>query len=341
MSAPLCCNSASCWHGRRRVSPLRLMGLAADQVQAGDAVTALLLAREGLPCRFAPEPDRPVVAGFWPVLHDALVAQREILVLRGHEAALTSAGFSADGTRIVTGSCDGTARVWRADGSGEPAWSCAVTRASVCGRPGSARTATRDGHRVARTGRRELWGGGRREGRARGPARPRGARSGRPGSGPDGTRMVTASRGRDGASSGGPTAAASPCRPARPRERGAVRRVQPGRDPDSHRLQGRNGAGVDGSGEPLVLRGHGGRGHLGRVQPRRDQDRQHRLGRQDARAWRADGDGRARDRVRPESRVMFSYTLGPVGTRIVTASWDGWRGCGGSRQLVFARASFA
>ena len=63
---------------------LRLMGLAAEQVTAGDPVTALLLAREGLPGRFTPEPDRPVVAGFWPVLHDALAAQREILVLRGH-----------------------------------------------------------------------------------------------------------------------------------------------------------------------------------------------------------------------------------------------------------------
>ena len=28
--------------------------------------------------------------------------------------------FSPDGTRVVTASDDGTARVWRADGSGEP-----------------------------------------------------------------------------------------------------------------------------------------------------------------------------------------------------------------------------
>jgi WD40 repeat protein len=75
-------------------------------------VTALLLAREVLPGRFAPEPDRPVVAGFWPVLHDALVAPREILVLRGHEDRVVSAGFSPDGTRIVTASSDNTARVW-------------------------------------------------------------------------------------------------------------------------------------------------------------------------------------------------------------------------------------
>jgi hypothetical protein len=96
------------------------MGLTADQTKAGDPVTAMLLAREGLPDTFAPVPDRPVVAGFWPVLHDALAAQREILILRGHEGWVTSAGFSPDGTRIVTASGDNTARVWMADGRGEP-----------------------------------------------------------------------------------------------------------------------------------------------------------------------------------------------------------------------------
>src|SRR5215203_2522070 len=49
-----------------------------------------------------------------------LAAQREILILRGHEGAVFSAGFSPDGTRIVTASYDNTARVWMADGSGEP-----------------------------------------------------------------------------------------------------------------------------------------------------------------------------------------------------------------------------
>ena len=36
------------------------------------------------------------------------------VVLRGHQRALTSAEFSRDGTRVVTGSFDGTARVWDA-----------------------------------------------------------------------------------------------------------------------------------------------------------------------------------------------------------------------------------
>jgi WD40 repeat protein len=41
-------------------------------------------------------------------------------VLRGHEDWLTSAAFSPDGARVLTTSLDHTARVWRADGKGEP-----------------------------------------------------------------------------------------------------------------------------------------------------------------------------------------------------------------------------
>ena len=37
-----------------------------------------------------------------------------------HEGKVSYAAFSPDGTRIVTASDDGTARVWRADGQGEP-----------------------------------------------------------------------------------------------------------------------------------------------------------------------------------------------------------------------------
>jgi len=63
--------------------------------------------------------NRPAVAGFWPAPLDALATQREVLVLRGHEGAVWSAGFSPDGTRIVTGSDDRTARVWFSDGRGQ------------------------------------------------------------------------------------------------------------------------------------------------------------------------------------------------------------------------------
>nr|WP_304988747.1 hypothetical protein [Corallococcus sp. CA049B] len=42
------------------------------------------------------------------------------VVLRGHTDEIKSAAFSPDGERVVTASWDGTARVWRADGTGMP-----------------------------------------------------------------------------------------------------------------------------------------------------------------------------------------------------------------------------
>jgi WD40 repeat protein len=41
-------------------------------------------------------------------------------VLLGHNEEVTPAAFSPDGTRVVTASNDATARVWSADGAGEP-----------------------------------------------------------------------------------------------------------------------------------------------------------------------------------------------------------------------------
>ena len=35
------------------------------------------------------------------------------LVLRGHEDGVTSAAFSPDGTKVLTASKDGTARIWQ------------------------------------------------------------------------------------------------------------------------------------------------------------------------------------------------------------------------------------
>ena len=48
-------------------------------------------------------------------LHETLSSVRY-----GHKGTVTQAAFSPDGTRVVTASEDNTARVWRADGTGEP-----------------------------------------------------------------------------------------------------------------------------------------------------------------------------------------------------------------------------
>ncbi|WP_170319891.1 protein kinase domain-containing protein [Polyangium spumosum] len=51
------------------------------------------------------------------ILGDDLV---ERALLRGHEKLVWSVDWSPDGARVVTASFDGTARIWFADGSGEP-----------------------------------------------------------------------------------------------------------------------------------------------------------------------------------------------------------------------------
>jgi WD40 repeat protein len=46
------------------------------------------------------------------LLRSAVATERPRITFRGHEGAVTSARFSADGKRIVTASVDGTARLW-------------------------------------------------------------------------------------------------------------------------------------------------------------------------------------------------------------------------------------
>jgi len=67
------------------------------------------------------EVERPAATHGW-LQATVASAQRPKAVtwLRGHAQAVVTASFSADESRVVTASLDGTARVWRADGLGAP-----------------------------------------------------------------------------------------------------------------------------------------------------------------------------------------------------------------------------
>jgi WD40 repeat protein len=57
----------------------------------------------------------------WRVLGLEVLSQtRLVATLRGHEQAILDVAISADGALVATASQDGTARVWRVDGAGEP-----------------------------------------------------------------------------------------------------------------------------------------------------------------------------------------------------------------------------
>lgn len=94
-----------------------LAGLAADQTEKEDASTGLLLALEALPDQTSEDVakrNRPYVSAAEVSLEAARRLLRERGVLNGHCGAVTSVAVTADGTRIVTGSWDTTARVWDA-----------------------------------------------------------------------------------------------------------------------------------------------------------------------------------------------------------------------------------
>jgi sugar lactone lactonase YvrE len=100
----------------RFLADLSRQQLAGDRNDAG---TAMLLALEGLPDEaIGPDgrklSDRPHVSEPEFSLNQAIAARLERLVISGHDGVVWSVAFSPDGARILTGSADGTARLWDA-----------------------------------------------------------------------------------------------------------------------------------------------------------------------------------------------------------------------------------
>jgi WD40 repeat protein len=63
----------------------------------------------------------PAVQQSWVTYaSDALQTNTLRVSLRGHTSSLTAALFSPDGRHVLTSSTDGTARIWRRDGTGQP-----------------------------------------------------------------------------------------------------------------------------------------------------------------------------------------------------------------------------
>ncbi len=87
-----------------------LADLSRQMTEEGDVVTGMLLALDALPDKSRPL-DRPYVVEAERSLYGALYQRRELWVL-GHKGFVYSAAFSPDGTRVVTASDDGTARLW-------------------------------------------------------------------------------------------------------------------------------------------------------------------------------------------------------------------------------------
>lgn len=87
-------------------------GVGAPVGDAADRVTA---------AAFSPDGRRVALVGSGGVkVHDVDDPRAALLILHGHKNAVTSIAFSPDGKRLVTTSHDKTARLWNADGTGEP-----------------------------------------------------------------------------------------------------------------------------------------------------------------------------------------------------------------------------
>src|SRR5262249_62361404 len=90
-------------------------------------------------------PTVPASADETARIWDAATAT-EIAALRGHDLFVSSAAFSADGTRIVTASWDNTARIWDSRLQTMPAKELLI---ETCARLAGMTKLTRDEMRLA------------------------------------------------------------------------------------------------------------------------------------------------------------------------------------------------
>ncbi|MDC0680814.1 nSTAND1 domain-containing NTPase [Sorangium atrum] len=240
----------------------------------------------------------------------------EPMVLRGHEAVVTSAAFSPDGKRIATSSYDKTTRVWNADGTGEPMvlrrHKARVTSAAFS--PDGKRIATASYDKTAL-----VWN-------ANGTGEPLVLRGHEAvvtsaAFSPDGKRIVTASLDKT-ARVWNANGAGKPL-VLRGHEAGVTlaafspdgKRIVTASLDKTARVWNANGAG-----EPLVLRGHEDRVLGAAFSPdstrivTASQDRT-------ARVWNSDGTGEPLV-LRGHEDGVESAVFSPDGERIVTASYD-------------------
>ncbi|HEX9941447.1 MAG TPA: CHAT domain-containing protein, partial [Thermoanaerobaculia bacterium] len=235
-------------------------------------------------------------------------------ILRGHEREVLSAAFSPDGTRVLTASRDGTARVWAADGLSEPV----VLR----GHGGPVLAAfSPDGQRVVTAstdGTARVWsvdGSGE-------PVILRGHQGGvlSASFSPDGRQIVTASE--DGTARVWSADGSGEPMVLRGHEGSVLSAIF---NPDGTRVvtiseDGTARVWADDSSEPVVLRGHEGWVLSAAFSP----DGQRVVTASDdgtARVRATDGSGKPLV-FRAHKDGVISAAFSPDGTRIVTASMD-------------------
>jgi WD40 repeat protein/serine/threonine protein kinase len=297
--------------------------MAAARERQNDPTTVLALLREVEPPNIPPGWD---ALARWAL--DAGVAR---MVLR-HLDSVISAAWSPDDTRILTASWDATARIWNADGSGQPlvlrghedrvtsaAWSPDGTRIVTTSADKTARVwnANGSGPLLILRGHEDVvqsaaWS-------------------------PDGTRILTASWDKtarvfhsDG--SGKPLV-------LRAHDDGVFSAAW---SPDGRRIVTASFDktariwNADGSGPILVLRGHEDAAYTavwspdGRRIVTTSFDKT-------ARIWNADGSGKPLV-LRAHDDGVYSAAWSPDGTRVVTASWDKtariWNADNSARPLI-------